>query len=107
METDSAQSRPVVIEFINATITSRSLPNTASLREVNWTVRAQDFWVIGGLHGSGKSDLLAATAALTKPTRGTFRLFGRDIAPSYDDECLAERLRVGLFFGQGGGSSTS
>lgn len=102
MGNESDQSRPAVLELIDVTIPSRSAPNTVALDQVNWTVRAGDFWVIGGLHGSGKSDLLATAAGLAKPSRGTHKLFGKEIVPSYDDEYLAERLRVGLVFGQGG-----
>ena len=102
MDGSSTQPARAVIELIDATIPSRRLPGVVAVDHVNWTVREGDFWVIGGLHGSGKSDLLAAAAALAKPTRGTHRLFGQEIVPTYGDERLAERLRVALVFGEGG-----
>ncbi|MBI5384854.1 MAG: ATP-binding cassette domain-containing protein [Verrucomicrobia bacterium] len=102
MESARNSNRRAVIELIDATIASRRAPGTVAVEGVDWTVEEEDFWVIGGLLGSGKSDLLATAAALTKPTRGTYRLFGQDISPTYDNECLTERLRVGLVFGEGG-----
>lgn len=102
MEQSSPSTKRAVIELINATIVSRRMPDVVSVEAVNWTVREGDFWIIGGLQGSGKSDLLAAAAALSKPTAGVYRLFGQEIAPTYADECLAERLRVALVFGDGG-----
>ena len=42
------------------------------VEHVNWTVAPGDFWVIGGLHGSGKGDLLSLTAGLMPPMRGTY-----------------------------------
>ena len=91
-----------VIEMIGVTILSRRAPDQVAVADVDWTVAREDFWVIGGLQGSGKSDLLATAAALVKPEAGTYRLFGQEIMPTYDNECLAERLRVALVFGDGG-----
>ena len=33
-------------------------PDTLVAEGINWTVNAGDYWVVAGLHGSGKSDFL-------------------------------------------------
>jgi ABC-type transporter Mla maintaining outer membrane lipid asymmetry ATPase subunit MlaF len=65
--------------------------------EVHWTVTRGDFWVIGGLHGTGKSDLLLLAAGLLPPARGSYRYFGEPM-PAHPEERLADRLRLGLVF---------
>ena len=102
METPALQPRPAVIEMIDAGIPSRFATETLAVTGANWTVREGDYWVIGGLQGSGKSDLLFAAAGLSRPVQGNGRLFGRETDAAYSDEVLAERLRVGLVFGDGG-----
>jgi phospholipid/cholesterol/gamma-HCH transport system ATP-binding protein len=101
MATLSEPSHPV-IELLEADIPSRREPDTVSVAGVNWSVRDGEFWVIGGLQGSGKSDLLCVAGAIARPLRGVYRAFGREITPAYTNECLTERLRLGLVFGDGG-----
>src|SRR6266481_1340346 len=48
-------------------------------QEVNWTVAQGDYWVVGGLQGSGKSDFLMMTAGLMPPIAGAYRLFGEEM----------------------------
>jgi ABC-type transporter Mla maintaining outer membrane lipid asymmetry ATPase subunit MlaF len=102
MPTPAPNPQPAVIELIEAAIPSRLAPATESMAGVNWTVRQGEFWVLGGLQGSGKSDLLFAAAGLSQPLRGSCRLFGRETGPVYSAEDQAGRLRVGLVFGEGG-----
>ena len=61
---------------------------------------AGEYWVLGGMHGAGKTDLLAMTAGLTPPLQGSYRLFGREM-PVTGDQFLSERLRIGLVFDGG------
>ena len=70
------------------------------LEEVNWTVNAGEYWVIAGMHGSGKSDLIWMTGGIMPPQGGDYRLFGHEM-PIYDEELLPERLRLGLVFENG------
>ena len=51
-----------IIEMRDVTIASMQSSETAVVQNVNWRVFWGDYWVIGGLAGSGKSDLLATTA---------------------------------------------
>jgi ABC-type transporter Mla maintaining outer membrane lipid asymmetry ATPase subunit MlaF len=67
---------------------------------VNWTVAPGEYWVVAGMHGSGKRDLISLTAGLMPPLRGSYRLFGSEM-PLYGEEQLSQRLRLGLVFDNG------
>ena len=67
---------------------------------INWTVNAGDYWVVAGLHGSGKSDFLMLAGGLMAPQRGQYRFFGEEM-PIFEDARLAERLRLGMVFDGG------
>lgn len=73
---------------------------TTVVEGVDWAVAAGDYWVIGGLQGSGKSDFLAMTGGLMPPLRGDYRLFGEQM-PIFDEPRLPVRLRMGLVFETG------
>ena len=84
----------------NVSRTEASHPEVV-VKHVNWTIQPGDFWVVGGLPGSGKSDLLATAAALQKPMSGTHLLFGRDVQHMNEEELLDEKRRIGFVFGNG------
>ena len=75
-----------VIELVNVSVGAGGRPDSASLEGINWRISAGDYWVIGGVPGSGKSDLLATLAGLYRPLGGTLKLFGRDVAGLSEDE---------------------
>jgi ABC-type transporter Mla maintaining outer membrane lipid asymmetry ATPase subunit MlaF len=87
-----------VIELRDVSVPSRRDSEIISLEGVNWTIREDDFWIVGGLQGSGKSDLMFMLAGLTKPARGAYTLFGQDMTQHFGDEFLPSRLRVGMVF---------
>lgn len=88
--------------MINVTVASAQSSGRCPVEGIDWRVAAGDYWVVGGLPGSGKSDLLATAAGLQRPLSGTLRLFGDDLSKLNEDELLAERLRIGLVFENGG-----
>jgi ABC-type transporter Mla maintaining outer membrane lipid asymmetry ATPase subunit MlaF len=71
------------------------------LQEVNWAVEEKDYWAVGGLLATGKSDLLAAAAGLIPLTHGTYKIYGEEIAIGYEQEQIEARLKVGLLFDGG------
>jgi ABC-type transporter Mla maintaining outer membrane lipid asymmetry ATPase subunit MlaF len=94
-------SRAFALEMMDVTVTSLKDPEQVVLEGVNWCVGASDFWAIGGLHASGKSDFMAVAAGIMPPARGTYRVFGRELVAGFEDERLAARLRLGLVFDGG------
>lgn len=80
---------------------AESLTPMAVVRNVDWAICPGDFWVVGGLAGTGKTDLLATAAGLQKPLEGTHLLFGRDTRQMHEDELVSEKLKIGFVFGSG------
>lgn len=69
--------------------------------DVSLTVHQGDIFAIAGGNGSGKSTLLREIILLQKPTSGSIRVFGREIAAMTGAEVLALRHRCGVLFQQG------
>lgn len=63
------------------------------LRDVDWTVRSDESWVIIGPNGAGKTTLLQVAATLLRPTHGTVEVLGEPLH-SADIEDL--RTRIGM-----------
>ena len=90
--TDSAVP---AMEMNDVTVTTVRDSSNAVLEGVNWTVAVGDFWAVAGLLRSGKSDLMAMASGITRPSRGTYRLFGRELVAGFEHERLALRLQIG------------
>jgi ABC-type transporter Mla maintaining outer membrane lipid asymmetry ATPase subunit MlaF len=88
------------LEMTALSVESRQDPGSPILENVNWSVGAGEYWVLGGMHGAGKTDFLATLAGLAPPLRGGFRLFGREM-PAAGGQSLSEWLRIGLVFDGG------
>ena len=88
------------IEMHGVSVGSMRDLSTVAVEDVNWSVAAGDFWVIGGLQGSGKSDFLMLTGGMMGPTSGSYHFFGEEM-PIFEDERLAQRLRLGFVFENG------
>ena len=95
--TAPSNQRALVIEMAGVGVGSQQDPEALVLEDVNWSVAEGDYWVVAGMDGSGKSDLMSMTAGLMPPRSGSYRLFGHDM-PIYEEELLPERLRLGLVF---------
>jgi len=67
--------------------------NTTILKDVNWTVRRGEQWVILGANGSGKTSLLKALTGYLTPTDGVVNLLGREFGEA-DWRELRERIGV-------------
>jgi ABC-type transporter Mla maintaining outer membrane lipid asymmetry ATPase subunit MlaF len=91
------------IELINVDVMGAELrADTVMIKNVTWTINRGDYWVVGGLPGTGKTDLLATAAGLQRPGAGTHLVFGRDLNQMDEGEQLRERLRLGMIFQLGG-----
>jgi iron complex transport system ATP-binding protein len=63
------------------------------LRDVDWTVREDESWVIVGPNGAGKTTLLQVAAGLVPPTEGVAEVLGEPVQHA-DPQDL--RSRVGI-----------
>ena len=96
----SDQAAIPVIEMTGVAAGAMHDPDSTIAEGVNWTVNAGDYWVVAGLHGSGKSDFLMLTGGLMAPRQGYYRFFGQEM-PIFEQARLPERLRLGLVFDGG------
>lgn len=96
-------SSPTVpaFEMRNVTVVATRDASVVVLEQVNWTVEVGDFWAVAGLLRSGKTDLMALAAGISRPSRGVHHLFGQELIAGFEHERLALRLRVGLVFDGG------
>ncbi|MDQ1398466.1 MAG: putative transport system ATP-binding protein, partial [Acidimicrobiaceae bacterium] len=76
-------------------------PPLEVLHGVNLTIREGELVAVVGPSGSGKSTLLAIMGTLDRPTSGTVRVTGIDIAGLEDRQLSALRAtRIGFVFQQ-------
>jgi putative ABC transport system ATP-binding protein len=70
-----------------------------ALRGIDLVVRPGEFLAIMGPSGSGKSTLLSILGCLERPTEGTYRLAGEEVA-GFDERKAARvrRERIGFIF---------
>jgi ABC-type transporter Mla maintaining outer membrane lipid asymmetry ATPase subunit MlaF len=100
MSAASDQQSVPVLEMSAVSVGARRDLRRLVLEEVNWSVAPGDYWVIGGMHNSGKSDFLATAAGLSPPQAGVCRVFGTPL-PLQGEEGGRQRLRIGLVFDGG------
>ncbi|HEX4646004.1 MAG TPA: ATP-binding cassette domain-containing protein [Verrucomicrobiae bacterium] len=96
----SPPRKELAMEMAGVTVTALNDPRMVMVENVNWSVSVGDYWVVGGLQGSGKTDLMELAEGLIPPQQGVYRLFGHEM-PIYGEHLLAERLRIGLVFDGG------
>ena len=102
-ETPPARPAPPVpvLELERVTKEYPGSPPVRALDDVSLTVTAGELTGIVGPSGSGKSTLLHLMGTLDKPTRGTVRVTGLDVARMRDRELSAVRAtRIGFVFQQ-------
>jgi putative ABC transport system ATP-binding protein len=91
----------VVLELVRVSKTYPSVPPVTALRDVSLTVRAGELVAVVGPSGSGKSTLLHLMGSLDRPSAGTVKITGLDLAGLSDRQLAALRAsRVGFVFQQ-------
>jgi putative ABC transport system ATP-binding protein len=92
---------PVVVELAAVTKTYPSQPPVHALRGVSFRIRQGELAAIAGPSGSGKTTLLHLMGTLDRPSTGTVRLAGTDVA-AMDDRAAAflRATRIGFVFQQ-------
>jgi putative ABC transport system ATP-binding protein len=93
--------RNLVLELVAVTKTYPGSPPVPALRGVSFAVAAGDLVAVVGPSGSGKSTLLHLMGTLDKPTTGTVRVTGLDVAVLSDWQLSGLRARsIGFVFQQ-------
>ena len=88
-----------VLELDEVTKTYPGQPPVAALREINFAVAEGELVAITGPSGSGKSTLLHLMGTLDRPTAGTVRVTGLDVAALSDRELSGLRaVSIGFVF---------
>jgi putative ABC transport system ATP-binding protein len=99
--TAEAQLAPPVLELREVSKVYPGQPPVRALDAVSLTVTAGELTAIVGPSGSGKSTLLHLMGTLDRPTGGTVRITGLDIARMTDRGLAAVRAsRIGFVFQQ-------
>jgi putative ABC transport system ATP-binding protein len=102
--TAQARRAPVpvpVLELDRVTKVHPGSPPVRALEEVSLAVAAGELAAVAGPSGSGKSTLLHLMGTLDRPTTGTVRVTGLDVAGMADRELAALRAtRIGFVFQQ-------
>jgi ABC-type transporter Mla maintaining outer membrane lipid asymmetry ATPase subunit MlaF len=88
------------IEMRDVSVGSMRDLETVVVENVNWSVAPGDWWVVGGLQGTGKSDFLMMTGGLMAPASGTYCFLGEEM-PIFEDHRLSDRLKLGFVFENG------
>jgi len=97
---ESSSSTPPLIDLRGIEKTYRvGTQAVHAVRGVDLTVEPGEYLAIMGSSGSGKSTLMNLLGCLDTPTRGTYRLDGRDVSSLGEDELAAVRnQKVGFVF---------
>jgi putative ABC transport system ATP-binding protein len=91
----------LVLELENVSKVYQGQPPVRALEQVSLTVTAGELAAIVGPSGSGKSTLLHLMGTLDRPTAGTVRVTGLDVARMRDRELAGLRAsRIGFVFQQ-------
>jgi putative ABC transport system ATP-binding protein len=92
---------PLVLEVDHLTKTYPTRPPVTALRGITFRVSAGELVAIVGPSGSGKTTLLHILGSLDRPTTGTVRITGLDLASLSDRELAVLRAtRIGFVFQQ-------
>ena len=90
--TNRARSQTHAIQLRGLT---KSFGQQVALRGVNLTVAEGEFLTLFGPNGAGKTTLIRIVASLARPTSGSVRLWGTDLA-SGGRASISLRRRIGL-----------
>jgi putative ABC transport system ATP-binding protein len=98
---EASDGQPVVLQVEHVSKTYAGAPPVAALRDASLAVRGGELVAVVGPSGSGKTTLLQVMGSLDRPSAGTVRITGLDLAALSDRQLAALRAsRVGFVFQQ-------
>ena len=100
MSVAATTSIPPALQMRGVAVGSARGTGVAVVEEVDWTVAAGEFWVVGAPQLSGKSDFLMMAGGLTAPMGGDYFFLGERM-PLFEESRLGHRLKLGLVFDGG------
>jgi iron complex transport system ATP-binding protein len=83
---DPAFDQPQVVASLAGVTVCRG--GATLLRDIDWTIRVGERWVVIGANGAGKTTLLQALAGALRPTTGAVSLLGEALDDADLDEVL-------------------
>jgi ABC-type transporter Mla maintaining outer membrane lipid asymmetry ATPase subunit MlaF len=94
------QVKTPALALRDVSVASMKNPATMVAREVNWTVHAGEFWVVGAPQHSGKSDFLMTVGGIMSPAGGEYLFLGERM-PIFAEAQMTHRLKLGFVFDGG------
>lgn len=85
-----------MIEFSNVGLRYGQGPEI--LKDLTFNIKPGSFHFLTGPSGSGKTSLLRLLLLSLKPTRGTVKMFGKDVTDLNQDQLLQMRRHIGIVF---------
>ena len=92
MSDSATQFLPPVIRMRRVAVAAQKDASVMVAEEVDWTVAAGEFWVVGAPQHSGKSDFLMMTGGLAPPVGGEYFFFGERM-PIFEEPRLGTTPR--------------
>jgi len=93
------QKEMIECDNITKIYKSGSSNETVALKDVSFRIEKGEYVAIMGPSGSGKSTMMHILGALDSPTRGTYKLGGKDVSKLSDDALAEIRMRkIGFVF---------
>ncbi|MBI5282548.1 MAG: ATP-binding cassette domain-containing protein [Candidatus Solibacter usitatus] len=95
----SGEPHPSILSFDDVTFGFEDEP---VLRNVTFSLHRGETLIVHGAAGSGKTVLLKIALGLLRPSRGTVRVFGRDVTALHERDWFDVRSHIGVLFQEGG-----
>ncbi|MBC8097227.1 MAG: ATP-binding cassette domain-containing protein [Akkermansiaceae bacterium] len=89
-----------ILEMRGLAVASMKNPSVTVAKDLNWTVNAGEFWVVGAPQHSGKSDFLMTAGGIMSPNEGELSFLGERM-PIFEEARMGHRLKLGFVFDGG------
>jgi D-methionine transport system ATP-binding protein len=97
----AVSERAEILKLIKVSVGDLHDPELVILEEVDWSIASGDYWVVGGLHASGKTNLMATLSGIMPPLRGEYFVFGQNAGSMTEQEKAMLWQRMGIVFDGG------